>query len=206
MVLSRTCPSLWIPTLMVLWGTVVALTALVKTPAQLIDMRFVLGVTQAGFSPTVVFMISTWYCRHEQSKRFMCYLSAGILSGAFGGSIAGAIVGNLDGAHGVAGWQWCVLTLDNLRVWMLIFYRLFIVQGVATIVCAIPAPFLLLDYPSNARQLSAQEREITMARLHADFGSHDSLEHISHAKAFLNAVKNWRLWLLCGGNMTIVGC
>jgi MFS family permease len=106
MVLSRTRPSLWIPTLMVLWGTVVALTALVKTPAQLIGMRFLLGVTQAGFSPAVIFMISTWYCRREQSKRFMCYLSGVILSGAFGGSIAGAIVGNLDGAHGVAGWRW----------------------------------------------------------------------------------------------------
>ena len=45
-----------------------------------------------------------------------------------------------------------------------------------------------------------------MARLHADFGSHNILEHISHAKAFLHAVKNWRLWLLCGGNMTIIGC
>jgi hypothetical protein len=89
---------------------------------------------------------------------------------------------------------------------MLRYYRLFLVQGVATVVCAIPAPFLLLDYPSNARQLNAQERDIVMARLHADFGSHDSLGHISHANAFLNAVKNWRLWLLCGGNMTIVGC
>jgi MFS family permease len=91
---------------MVLWGTVVALMALVKTPAQLIGMRFLLGVTQAGFSPAVIFMISTWYCRHEQLKRFMCYLSAGILSGAFGGIIVGAIIERLDGAHGVAGWQW----------------------------------------------------------------------------------------------------
>lgn len=84
--------------------------------------------------------------------------------------------------------------------------RLFIVQGVATVACAIPAPFVLLDYPANALQLNAQEREIAMARLHADFGSHDSTEHISHAKAFMNAVKNWRLWLLCAGYMTIIGC
>ena len=83
---------------------------------------------------------------------------------------------------------------------------MFVVQGVATIVCAIPALFLLLDYPSNARQLDAKEREVAMARLHADFGSQDCLGHISHAKAFLDAVRNWRLWLLCGGNMTIVGC
>jgi prolipoprotein diacylglyceryltransferase len=82
---------------MILWGTVSALMALVKTPAQLIAVRFVLAV---------LFIISNWYRRHEQSKRFMCFLSAGILSGAFGGIIAGAIVDSLDGAHGIRGWQW----------------------------------------------------------------------------------------------------
>lgn len=106
MVLSRVRPSIWIPTLMVFWGSVSALMALVNTPAQLIGVRFLLGVTEAGFSPAVLFIISTWYRRHEQSKRFMCFLSAGILSGAFGGIIAGAIVDSLEGAHGIAGWQW----------------------------------------------------------------------------------------------------
>ena len=101
---------------MVLWGSVLALTALVKTPAQLISMRFLLGATQVGFSPAVISMISTWYCRHEQSKRFMCYLSAGILSGAFGGVVAGGIVEGLDGAGGVAGWQWYVLRACDLSV------------------------------------------------------------------------------------------
>jgi MFS family permease len=108
MVLSRVRPSIWIPILMVLWGTVSAVMCLVKTPSQLIAVRFVLGVTEAGFSPAVLFMISNWYRRHEQSKRFMAFLSAGILSGAFGGIIAGAIIDNLDGKHGLAGWQWYV--------------------------------------------------------------------------------------------------
>lgn len=108
MVLSRVRPSIWIPTLMVFWGSVSALMALVKTPAQLIGVRFLLGVTEAGFSPAVLFIISNWYRRHEQSKRFMCFLSAGILSGAFGGIIAGAIVDSLAGHHGLAGWQWYV--------------------------------------------------------------------------------------------------
>ncbi|KAF2030675.1 MFS general substrate transporter [Setomelanomma holmii] len=193
MVLSRVRPSIWVPTLMVFWGTVSALMALVKTPSQLIAVRFVLGVTEAGFSPAVLFIISNWYRRHEQSKRFMCFLSAGILSGAFGGIIAGAIVDSLDGAHGVSGWQW-----------------LFIVQGVATIGAAVPAPFLLLDWPSSARQLTPREREIAAARLRADgmhvAGSGEGEKSISHLKALTNAIRNWRLWVLCAGYMTIIGC
>lgn len=94
---------------MILWGIVAALMALVKTPAQMLGMRFLLGVMEAGFSPAILFIISTWYRRKEQSKRFMTFLSAGILSGAFGGIIAGALVARLDGAHGIRGWQWFVL-------------------------------------------------------------------------------------------------
>jgi hypothetical protein len=90
------------------------------------------------------------------------------------------------------------------------FDRLFIVQGVATVGAAIPAPFLLLDWPSTARQLSPREREIASARLRADgmhvSGSGEGEKSISHSKAFVTAVSNWRLWLLCAGYMTIIGC
>lgn len=34
------------------------------------------------------------------------YISAAILSGAFGGLIAGAIEDGLDGVHGLPGWKW----------------------------------------------------------------------------------------------------
>lgn len=88
--------------------------------------------------------------------------------------------------------------------------RLFIVQGVATVGCAIPAPFLLLDWPSTAKQLTPRQREIALARLRAD-GMHvsasgDGEKSVSHTKALKNAVMNWRLWLLCIGYMTIIGC
>lgn len=59
MILSRTRPSHYIPLLMLLWGTVASLMALVKTPAQLLGMRFLLGVMEAGFSPAILFIIST---------------------------------------------------------------------------------------------------------------------------------------------------
>ncbi|KAF2729839.1 pantothenate transporter liz1 [Polyplosphaeria fusca] len=193
MILSRARPSLYIPFLMVLWGTVAALMALVKTPAQLLGMRFLLGVMEAGFSPAILFIISTWYRRHEQSKRFMTFLSAGILAGAFGGIVAGAITDSIDGAHGIAGWRW-----------------LFIVEGVATVGVAFIAPFFLLDYPATTKKLTPREREIAVARLQADgitsSGENGEIAEVSHWKALVHAVSNWRLWLLCAGYMTIIGC
>jgi MFS family permease len=178
---------------MILWGTVAAAMSAVKTPAQLIAMRFLLGIMEAGFSPAILFIISTWYRRHEQSKRFMTFLSAGILAGGFGGIVAGAITKTLDGAHSIEGWRW-----------------LFIVEGVATIGVALIAPFFLLDYPSNTKRLTQREREIAVARLQADgitsVGEHGEVAEVTHWRALVQAVGNWRLWLLCAGYMTIIGC
>lgn len=41
----------------------------------------------------VQLILSSWYKKEEQSKRFAFYISAAVLSGAFGGIIAGAITG-----------------------------------------------------------------------------------------------------------------
>lgn len=50
MILARSQPSIYISILMFLWGAVAALLALVRTPAQLIGLRFLLGVFEAGFT------------------------------------------------------------------------------------------------------------------------------------------------------------
>jgi MFS family permease len=83
MILSVTRPSLYVPTLMFLWGAIATTLAAVRTPTQLIAVRFVLGLFEAGFSvsyhadmliicannaeqPAVLFLISTWYRKSEQ--------------------------------------------------------------------------------------------------------------------------------------------
>ena len=89
--------------------------AAAKNYHHLIVLRILVGVFEAGFAPGILLILSSWYKKNEQSKRFALYISAAVLSGAFGGILAGAITGGLDGAHGLEGWRW-----------------LFIVEGVAT--------------------------------------------------------------------------
>lgn len=79
-------------------------------------IRTIVGVLEAGFAPGVLLILSSWYKKNEQSKRFALYISAAVLSGAFGGIIAGAITGNLDGVHGLRGWRWLFVSpLDRVR-------------------------------------------------------------------------------------------
>jgi hypothetical protein len=88
--------------------------------------------------------------------------------------------------------------------------RLFIVEGVATVGAALIAPFFLLDYPATTKMLTPAQRELAVARLQADGitsrGEAGESAEVTHWRAFVHAVGNWRLWLLCAGYMTIIGC
>lgn len=50
MILARSRPSLFIPSLMVFWGASCAIIAVVQTWKQLVGLRFLLGIAEAGFS------------------------------------------------------------------------------------------------------------------------------------------------------------
>lgn len=106
LILAKTRPSIYLPTIMVLWGVVTCCMAAVQSYKALLIVRFILGLLEAGFAPGVMLLLSSWYKRAELAKRFSIFYSAAVLSGAFGGIVAGAITGSLHGARGMTGWQW----------------------------------------------------------------------------------------------------
>lgn len=190
MILVRTRPSRYLPAIMIGWGALTCCMAAINSYHQLVALRILVGVLESGFAPGILLIISSWYKKSEQSKRFAVYISAAILSGAFGGLLAGAITGGLEGAHGIRGWKW-----------------LFIVEGAATIVWSCIAAFLLLDFPANTSRLTPREREIAIARLQEEGVTAKSASgtKLGKTKSFLEAVKNWRTWGFIVGYMVIVG-
>lgn len=106
LILARTRPSIYVPAIMVLWGAVTCCMGAVKSYGALLGVRFVIGLLEAGFAPGIMLILSSWYKKDEQAKRFTIFYSAAVLSGAFGGIIAGAITSSLDGSLGIAGWRW----------------------------------------------------------------------------------------------------
>lgn len=114
LILSRTRPSVFIPAIMFIWGIATCCMALITSFKQLVALRMVVGLFEAGFAPGILLIISSWYKRNEQSKRFAVYISAAVLSGAFGGILAGAITGGLDGVHGIRGWKWLFVSANDI--------------------------------------------------------------------------------------------
>ncbi|RMJ02485.1 hypothetical protein BHE90_016172 [Fusarium euwallaceae] len=192
MILTRTRPSRYLPAIMFVWGGVTIGMAFTPSYEALVGLRILMGILESGFAPGVLLLLSSWYKSEEQSKRFAVYISAAILSGAFGGLLAGSITSGLDGAHGKAGWRW-----------------LFVVEGAATMGCAIIAFFVLPDFPattSNAK-FSQAERDLAVRRLQRDKQqvTNGEEERMGPWQAFKLSMTNWRTWLFVVGYMAIVG-
>ncbi|KAL8376795.1 hypothetical protein RB595_007761 [Gaeumannomyces hyphopodioides] len=151
MVLSRARPSVFLPAIMFLWGVLTTAMGFVPTYGALVGLRAAIGALEAGFAPGILLLFNSWYRTEEQSVRFAVYISAAILSGAFGGLLAGGIVTGLDGTAGIAGWRW-----------------LFIIEGIATVCVSGASRFILLDFPANTKRLSERERALAVSRLEAD--------------------------------------
>lgn len=172
---------------MIIWGALTIVMGVIKDFKHLIVLRTLIGCIEAGFAPGVLLVLSSWYKRAEQSKRFAVYISAAILSGAFGGLLAAVIVDGLEGAHGIRGWRW-----------------LFIVEGAATVGFALIAKFILLDFPATSRLLTEREKQIAIARLARDdvtSASEDPTRRLSSIKALKQAVKKWKTWMFVVGYM-----
>lgn len=71
----------------------------------LIAARFFLGFAEAPFFPGAIMLMSSWYTRAELAHRISWFYSGSALANAFGGLLGAGVLGNLEGAHGIAGWS-----------------------------------------------------------------------------------------------------
>ncbi|KAI9568277.1 major facilitator superfamily domain-containing protein [Boletus coccyginus] len=133
-------PSRWIPALMVVWGLVTTLTCLVKTYPELLVTRVFLGLAESGVFPGMTYYISLWYPRAELAKRIAIFSSAATVAGALSGILAYAIE-KMEGIGGLHGWQW-----------------IFCLEGIATVLVALAALFIMHDYPETASFLTETEQ------------------------------------------------
>ncbi|KAG6375167.1 major facilitator superfamily domain-containing protein [Boletus reticuloceps] len=170
-------PSRWIPTTMVAWGLVTTLMCLVNTYQGLLATRVFLGLTEAGLFPGVNFYLSMWYPRAYLAKRIAIFYSAATLSGAFGGTLAYAIV-KMDGIGGLHGWQW-----------------IFCLEGLATMIIAFGAFFFMHDYPETASFLTEVERRNIIGLLKDD--SQNLATHYDF-QFVLQALKDYKTYIQSG--------
>lgn len=150
MLLKRFRPSIYLPTIMVAWGIVMTLMGIVTNYGGLLACRLILGATEAGLFPGVAYYLTMWYSRADMQYRQAMFFSAAGSAGAFSGVLAFGI-GKMRGKADLNGWQW-----------------IFILEGIATVVVAVIAYFVLYDFPETAKFLTEEEREYIQYSLEYD--------------------------------------
>ena len=66
----------WISRIMISWGLVAGVTALVKTPNQFYCVRFLLGLAEAGFFPGVIVYLTHWFPARDRARALAWFFVA----------------------------------------------------------------------------------------------------------------------------------
>jgi MFS family permease len=173
LLLHRIGAKIWIGGMMVLWGVLSGLTALVRTPVEFFLLRFLIGIAEAGFYPGIILYLTYWFPSRRRATMWSLFQTAIPLSGVFGGPISGWILSRWQGSQGNRGWQW-----------------LFLLEATPAVVTGLVAWVYLDNGISQAAWLGGPEKMLLLRNV-----SHDA--PLQKTKSPGNLFSDWRVWKLC---------
>ncbi|KAJ9659939.1 hypothetical protein H2198_002829 [Neophaeococcomyces mojaviensis] len=205
-VLRKVGPRIFLPAIVILWGATMIGFGFVQTWVQLIPLRLLLGIFEAGFFPGCAYLLSCWYPRYELQKRNAVFYLIGSMASAFSGILAygfSQLAGHGSGASwmgahhgptkanptarsyispGLAGWRW-----------------IFILQGLLTCVVGFIGWYYIVDFPELAAQkgigkkfLSEKEAAFVVARIEKD--RHDAFPEEFKIGKYLKNALDLKVW------------
>jgi MFS family permease len=121
-------------------GIIATCQSAVKSWGAEMTLRFLLGAAEAGFGPSIPFLLSFFYLRHELG----IFLAAAPLASTFAGALAYGIT---SGHSKLANWR-----------------LLFLIEGIPTLLMVPVAYFFLPDSPGKAKFLTEEEKVVARAR------------------------------------------
>ncbi len=174
LILARVGARLWIARIMITWGILSVAMMYVQGPMSFYVLRFLLGVAEAGFLPGIIYYLGNWYPAAERARAVSWFMLAIPLSTVIGGPLAGVIL-ELDGWHGLTGWQW-----------------LFLLEGLPAVVLGFVVLVYLTDSPDKAEWLLPEQRQWLAERLARE----QRATHERHGIGLRAALLHPTVWLL----------
>ena len=146
-ILEKVGARVWIARIMITWGILAGLTAMVTGSTSFAIVRFLLGVAEAGFFPGIILYFTYWFPSHHHARIVSGFLIGLPVAVAVGAPISTALLG-LDGLFGLKGWQ-----------------VMYIAEAIPTLVIGVITFFLLTDRPEQAKFLTAEERNWLVTKI-----------------------------------------
>ena len=168
LLLGKIGPRIWIARIMITWGIIATCMTFVKGAHSFVILRFLLGVSEAGFFPGMILYLTYWYPSKQRAEAVAKFMTATSLAGVVGGFIAHYLM-KLDGTAGLHGWQW-----------------LFLSEGVPTFFVGISVLWVLRDHPDDAPWLTDAEKKWLDTELEKDrqeggaSANHSLVEGLKH--------------------------
>jgi len=160
--------------ILISWGIVAMLSGFAKTAGQIYVLRFLLGVTEAGYFPGIALYLTYWFRQRQLAQALALFITANPVGNILGAPVSGAI---LDHVHwlGLSSWRW-----------------LLILEGVPAIVGGILTYILLPGRPAESRFLTSQEKAWISAQL-----AREEQQKIATGRATVaQALASGRVWYL----------
>jgi MFS transporter, ACS family, tartrate transporter len=164
----------WIGTIIFGWGIVTGMMFFAQNTNQVVFLRLLLGVFEAGFFPGMIYYFSLWFPARERAKVTSLFMMSLPISFMVAAPISGWII-----QHGsffsYSGWRW-----------------LFAIEGIPTIFLGLLTFIVLADKPADAKWLSAEEKEW----LENELGTKQEKMINDEDQGLSGIVRNGLLWKL----------
>jgi MFS family permease len=175
LILARVGARLWFARIMFTWGLVTLALGFTQNATMFYILRFALGVTEAGFFPGVLYVLTLWYPQAHRARMVGWFMIASAVANAVGSVVGGALL-DLDNVLGLQGWQW-----------------VFIATGIPAVLLAPYVLWRLPSRPAEARWLRPEEKAWLADTLDREAGG----APIDHRGAW-RVIFDWRVLLLAG--------
>ncbi|ORY96884.1 major facilitator superfamily transporter [Syncephalastrum racemosum] len=181
-------PSLWFGFAALAWGACSTSMAATRNYAGLMATRTFLGISESFMAPCLPVYLSFWYMPNELGSRNAIFYAASTVAGAFGGILAWAIIGHLEGVLGLASWRW-----------------LFIIEGLPTVLLGFLCLLFLPNYPKTAGRhfLTPTEKHLAIERVQS---VHNSDDDTFSKPQLLACLQDWNTWRYMVIYIGIVSC
>jgi ACS family tartrate transporter-like MFS transporter len=167
-ILEKVGARLWIARIMITWGILAGLTAVVTGSTSFAIVRFLLGVAEAGFFPGIILYFTYWFPSHHHARIVSGFLVGLPVAVAVGAPISTGLLG-LDGLFGLRGWQ-----------------VMYIAEAIPTVVIGVITFFVLTDRPEQAKFLTAEERNWLVATIAAERRATEAVRKFTLWQAMYN--------------------
>src|SRR3954464_3821675 len=165
----------WLARIMVTWGIVAVLFTFVQTYTQLVSLRFLLGVAEAGFFPGAILFLSLWVPSRYRSKILGLFYLAQPLTTVIGAPLAGWLLSHDGAFFGLDGWRF-----------------MFLGVGLPAIVVGVIAWFYLTDNPARATWLTLEQRTWLTGELEVE--RETRTDHGARHPSVKLALSSGRVW------------